>query len=307
MMHVAEQPYSLRRRISWAAAAVIIGIVAAGFWNYHVVDDFGKNVVAAPIIGGDSAAARYEDKGAGFGFLFAAVAGLAATFTACNCVVFSMLPGLTCSKAASRFTAVRALLVFLAGVMVVCAVYGMYIGALGAGELSQYNERAVRIFQAQTTFTILGSMMVLWSLITFGFLNRVISCLPASIRRFFASPMTQAGLMGLMSGFFAIGRPYPVFRDFLAYAAESGSIFYVMAAMVVQGIGQSVGLILVFAILIGGFGRKLSSWTAANPEKLRLISSVALMIGGAYFIYYWGLAFAYDIGRWGFKLNWYAN
>lgn len=69
-------------------------MLIAGFWNYKLVDGFGREVVAGNTIGNaDVLAKTFASNGMLFGVVFAGVASLAATFTACNCVVFAMLPG----------------------------------------------------------------------------------------------------------------------------------------------------------------------------------------------------------------------
>lgn len=50
-------------------------------------------------------AGTFVANGFGFGFLFAWAAGLASAFTACNCVVYAMIPRLT---VATDATAARA-------------------------------------------------------------------------------------------------------------------------------------------------------------------------------------------------------
>ena len=93
-----QTKYSFNRRLIYTSLAIVAAVVIAGFWNYHLVDGFGKEIVAGSTIGDTSQLADdYGNKGSSFGFIFAAIAGLAATFTACNCVVFAMIPGLACS------------------------------------------------------------------------------------------------------------------------------------------------------------------------------------------------------------------
>ena len=36
-----------------------------------------------------------------------------------------------------------------------------------------------------------------------------------------------------------------------------------------------------------------------------LVAAFALVAGGAYFVFYWGIARAWPVGQWGFKLGWY--
>ena len=63
---------------------------------------------------------------------------------------------------------------------------------------------------------------------------------------------------------------------------------------------------LLFFIVIY-FGKdRITAVANQAPWKFRILSAVALLAGGAYFIYYWGLSIAFDVGQWGFKLGWYA-
>ncbi|MGF6231972.1 sulfite exporter TauE/SafE [Inquilinus ginsengisoli] len=299
-----------RNRLVLALCAFVVGVLIAGFWNYHWVDGFGREIVAGQTIGDTQRLSdSYSERGAGFGFIFAIIAGLAATFTACNCVVFAMLPGLACAteKAGSpRRLAIEAIGVFSLFVLLVCFGYGLYVGSLGPERVDALNARDSRILQAQVTFTLLGIVLLVWGLISFGFADGMLRRLSPGVVRFGASPLTKAVFMGILVGLFAIGRPFPVFRDFLAYAAASESPLYGGAVMALQGIGQILLMVLLFLALIVPFSKRLTNWSARHPGRLEQFSSAALVAGGAYFVFYWGVAFAYDVGRWGFKLDWYS-
>jgi sulfite exporter TauE/SafE len=181
----------------------------------------------------------------------------------------------------------------------------VFIGFLGPDGARAFNEPAVRLAQAQAVFTILGSVMLIWGLIEFRFLDGLVSRLSPLTRAFFSQPMTRAGLMGTLVGLFAVGRPYPVFRDFLTYAASAHSPTYGAVLMMLHGLGQIAIMVSLFLVLLFVFGKPLARWVARKPHQPVLVTAVALVAGGSYFIYYWGLAFVFDIGRWGFKLGWY--
>ena len=101
---VPVEAVSSRRSLT-IGLALLTGICVAGFWNASVADGFGRDVIAGNTIGGATGkAAEFSTLGAGFGFLFAVVAGLAATFTACNCVAFAMIPGMVCARDAGSVT-----------------------------------------------------------------------------------------------------------------------------------------------------------------------------------------------------------
>jgi hypothetical protein len=301
--------YSLTRRVIWAMSAMGLGVLIAGFWNYKLVDGFGRQVVAANTIGNTQhLASTYASNGMAFGLIFAAVAGVAATFTACNCVVFAMLPGLACGtdRSAGRRTALQVLLRFGIGVIAVGALYGAFVGNLGAAAAAKYNAQASRLLQAETVFTILGVALVIWGAVEFGFLRFLTNRLPAGFRQFMGATTTRAGIMGVIVGTFAIGRPYPVFRDLLAYAASSHNPLYGALIMSVQGVGQIALMVILFLILVWAFGGRLARWAAARPAGPVLLTAVALVAGGSYFIFYWGIALSTHIGSWGFRLGLYS-
>ena len=302
--------YTSGRRVAYLMAATLLGVVIAGFWNFRVVDGFGADIVAANTIGEyRGKAGEFAILGATFGFVFAFVAGLAATFTACNCVAFAMIPGLVCApdaKAgrAAAFTSLRIMLFF---VVLVSAIYGAFVGWLGPMGAEAINARQVRFAQAGIVFSVLGAAMLLWGAIELGLLDRFTRrCTPAT-RAFFAQSSTKAAIMGMMIGAFAIGRPYPVFREFLLYAAQAQSPAYGAAVMALQGIGQVVVMVAAFVLILALFSSKLAAWVTTRPAQPALVSAVALVAGGAYFVFYWGIARAWPwMGRWGFQLGWYS-
>lgn len=302
--------YDSTRLFLYVLGAVVLGVLIAGFWNYHLVDGFGKDVIAGATIGETSElAGSYSSHGAAFGFLFAAVAGAAATFTACNCVVFALLPGLACSveEQKSSASAMSVAGWFTAGVLAICGLYGLVIGFLGPSGVEVLNSDSVRLTQAQTVFTSLGVIMLGWGLLELGLAGSLTRRLSEKTKAFFGRPTTKAGLLGVMVGLFAVGRPYPVFRQFLSYAAEAGNPLYGAGVMMVQGAGQIFLMILLFALLVWVAGRRLGQWAQEKPHQSRLVSGVALLVGGTFFVYYWGLSLTFDIGFWGYRLGWYAG
>lgn len=301
--------YPLARRILWLTLAAAAGVVVAGFWNFRLVDGFGADIVAANTIGSyQGRAADFAVLGAGFGFLFALVAGLAATFTACNCVAFAMIPGLVCAPdaKAGRSAAVQALAIMLFFVVLVSAIYGAFVGWLGPDGAAAVNTRQVRFAQAGIVFTVLGAAMMVWGAIELGLLDRWTRRASPVTRQFFAQPTVKAAIMGLMVGAFAIGRPYPVFREFLLYAAQAQRPSYGAAVMAVQGVGQVLVMVGAFLLVLLLLGRRLAAWVSSRPAQPALLSALALTGGGAYFLFYWGIARVWpSLGRWGFQLGWY--
>jgi hypothetical protein len=299
--------YTVVQRVRVAVAAVIGATLLAGFWNAQAIDGFGRDVVAGSIVGDPAAlGGTFSEHGLLFGFLFGAVAGLAATFTACNCVVFAMLPGLAAGPGvSSRRDALASLGLFSLAVVGIGALYGMFIGFLGPDGVAAYNTRPVRIAQASAIFTSLGLVMLAWGALELGFLEPLRRRTSATTRAFFAQTTTKAAMLGLLVGTFTIGRPFPVMRDFLTYAAAANSPLYGAGVMIVQAIGQIAVMVALFLVLVYGLGPKLSAWSQRRPEQVALVSAASLVAGGTFFVFYWGLARAFDIGRWGFRLGWY--
>jgi hypothetical protein len=302
--------YPAAHRVGYLLAAIALGVGIAGFWNFRLVDGFGADVVAANTIGGyEGKSLQFATLGAAFGFAFALVAGLAATFTACNCVAFAMIPGLVCAPdaKASRLSALRPLGIMLFWVVAVSAVYGAFVGWLGPDGVTAINARDVRFAQAGVVFSVLGTAMLLWGAIELGLLDRFTRrCTPAT-RAFFAQPTTRAAMMGMMVGAFAIGRPYPVFREFLLYTAQVQRPSYGAAVMALQGVGQVLVMVAALLLVVTLFNRRLRTWLRASPHQPALVSAFALTAGGAYFLFYWGIARVWPwMGRWGFQLGWYS-
>ncbi|MCC5941112.1 MAG: sulfite exporter TauE/SafE family protein [Balneolaceae bacterium] len=302
--------YQTTKRLFWGIGIILLGVIIAGFWNFHLVDGFGRDVIAGRTIGDTSTlAGSYGERGGGFGFIFAAIAGLAATFTACNCVAFAMIPGLACStdKNATRKTAIRAITAFILPVVLVGAAYGIFIGILGPQGIEFFNEQAVRGARARATFSLIGIAMLFWGMIELGFFKRIISRLSPLTQEFFSAPVTKAALLGTLVGFFAIGRPFPVFREFLTYAAAAESPTYGALVMMIHGLGQIAILLGLFFLLVWFAGNRMMKWATEKPYQPRMVTALALLGGGSYFVFYWGLSRIYDIGRWGYKLGWYGG
>ena len=301
--------YSTRRRAAYSFLAVLFAVLVAGFWNFRLVDEFGSEFVAGNTIGDTATlAGDFALRGSAFGLVFAAVAGLAATFTACNCVVFAMLPGLTCSIDRSRpnTSPLGAFGAFVAGVLVVSGLYGLVIGFLGSGVVESLNAADARFTQAQIVFSGIGGFMLIWGILEMGFAERLVRSVPESARSALSSTRTKAAILGILVGLFAVGRPFLVFREFLVYAASANSPLYWAITMMVQGLGQIALMAALFFIVLYFARAKIGAIASQTPWKFRLVSGIALMAGGAYFIYYWGLSLAFDVGQWGFKLGWYT-
>lgn len=251
----------------------------------------------------------FQANGFSFGMIFALVAGFAATFTACNCVVYAMIPSLAFPEKkgsnSTKAAALWSLFIFILAVILIGAIYGFYVGMLGSKGVQTYNSPVIRLHQAQVVFSLIGIIMLGWGAITFGIFDPAIKKIPISLRETIAKPTTKAGLMGILVGCFAIGRPYPVFRDFLAYAAASNNPFYGALVMSIQGFGQIAFMAILYLLLLALFRNRLGRWANEKPHQAELLSSIAFLAGGAFFLFYWGVGMSLNISNWGFKMGWY--
>jgi cytochrome c biogenesis protein CcdA len=96
-------------------------------------------------------------------------------------------------------------------------------------------------------------------LIEFGYLDRMVRRVSPEVRALFARPSIKASLMGLMVGLFTVGRPFPVFRDLMTYAATAENPVYGALIMAAQGLGQ----IAVMVALLSGRAKPLGGCKAA--------------------------------------------
>ena len=302
-----EDAYNLKRRIWYAIITILIAILIAGFWNRGIADGFGRNIIAGETIGNTvDLADQFGTKGSGFGFLFAAIAGLAATFTACNCVIFAMMPGMACSTGSGITSIWKTLGAFITPVVFITGIYGLYIGFLGPVGIEHVNAVEVRYAQSFAVFTALGFTMFFWGLLEMGFINNIKSGVSQATRDFFNMITVKAAVLGTMVGMFTVGRPYPLFRDFLVYAASSNNPLYGAGVMMIQGLGQIAIMVMLLLLVVWLAGHRISILAISKPYKFQMISGLALLAGGTYFLFYWGLGRQFSWGRWGYKLGWYG-
>jgi hypothetical protein len=76
--------------------------------------------------------------------------------------------------------------------------------------------------------------------------------------------------------------------------------------MALQGIGQVVVMVAAFLLVLRLFGAKLAARVTSRSAQPALISACALVAGGTYFVFYWGIARVWPwMGRRGFQPGWY--
>lgn len=273
------------RRGPLIVISLLVGLAIAILWSAQLVDDdIGVNT-ANGILGHDSLTTSIT--GGVAGVIFAFTAGLAGTFTACNVAVFSAVAPLMedAPSAATRVRrALRPVAWLTVGLIVVAGVYGAIGAAVGPG-IPQLSNALVgkmpeRTMQAMIVFTIVG-LILIW----LGLAAADIA--PDPLRRLTARfAYTPQLVMGAIIGAFLIGRPYPLFFKMFQYAASTHNPFYGALSFILVGLGNILIMGLLFLALSAS---KFQRWLRANPARIAKFTAAALLIGGSFTFFYWGV------------------
>ena len=92
----------------------------------------------------------------------------------------------------------------------------------------------------------------------------------------------------------------------MVYAASAKNPLYGAGVMMIQGLGQIAIMVILLLIVVWLAGHRMSAVAASKPFKFQMISGLALIAGGTYFLFYWGLGRQFGFGRWGYKLGWFS-
>jgi hypothetical protein len=280
---------STARKVAIVVFSVLAGLAVATLWSARLVDAQIGESVADSMLGHD---AKVGAVGTGLaGGFFAFVAGLAGTFTACNVAAFSavgpmMEPG---STARSRMRQALPRLGWLTlGVVVTAALYGAVAASFGT-HIPQLRTDTVghgvpvRLVQSIVVFTVIGVVFVWLGL-------AAVRVVPDPLRRLTARwPNTPLVVMGVLIAGFLIGRPYPLFFKLFRQAAETHNPLFGTGTFVLTALGNIVVLAVLFLALAAGAGGRLQRWLTARPGRLATVTAVALLVGGAFMVFYWGV------------------
>jgi hypothetical protein len=288
------------RPAMWLAAGVAAGVSAAGFWNVRFMDGIGVAAFVSPLIGSfEGKASEFPSLGGGFGAVFAVASGLAATLTASSIATFTLLPMLVvaATRSGSRRHALRVPAIIAPVVGLVGALYGAFIGRMGQDGAAAFNTPAIRSAQSLVVFSVVGIAMLLWAAFDAGWLPP-----PA----FLAQPTAKAAAAGVIVGAFTLGRPLAVFREFLLYAAQPGSVTYGAAVVAIHSLATIAVPLAMLCGAIAFSSTRLSARPSAHPRLLQSVTAATMGAGGAFLLFYWGITRIWpSLGRWGFQLGWY--
>jgi hypothetical protein len=281
------------RRGPLIAISLIAGLGIAVLWSAQLVDDdIGVNS-ATGMLGHNALTSNITGSVAGIAFAFAA--GLAGTFTACNVAAFSAIAPMmedAPSIATRARLAVRPLLWLTIGTVAVAGTYGA-IGAVLGTRIPQLsteiigNGVPVRVLQSLVVFTIIGVIFIYLGL-------AAIDVVPDPLRRWTARfPYAPQLVMGFLIGGFLIGRPYPLFFKMFQYAASTHNPFYGALTFVLVSLGNILLMGLLFLLLSMS---RFQSWLRARAGRVQRFTAVALLIGGAFTFFYWGVRLPANLG-----------
>jgi hypothetical protein len=93
----------------------------------------------------------------------------------------------------------------------------------------------------------------------------------------------------VLIGGFLIGRPYPLFFKLFQEAARTHNVFYGAGTFVLTAIGNILVMAVLFVILAAAMGSRYQRWLAQRPGRVATITAAALIVGGAFLIFYWGV------------------
>lgn len=307
---LSAAPQPRQRSVVWSIAAIsaLAGLVLAIVWSFEVADAVLGDNIANTVLGADAKELALDNISPLLGLAFAFAAGLAATFTACNFVVFSCVAPLAAEAESRRRSLWRLLGWISIGVIGVTAIYGIAgvlfrqsLPILSAARLAIGGGDGVpvRLIQSSVVFVSLGLCFLIWGLHTLGLIGNPLPFVNA--RRPWLKPL----LIGVLIGGFTVGRPFPLFRKAFEYAAETGNPFFSAGAMAVQGLGNIVLMALVLLLLMYGTGGRFERWLRNNPSRVTTLTAISLIVGGTFFVAYWGFRVPSYFGIGWFPHMWY--
>jgi hypothetical protein len=292
--------------VAWCTGGVAAGVVVAGLWNVRVIDGLGVAAFAMPLIGPfESKAAHFAETGYRFGFLFAVAAGLTATATASSVATFSILP-LLASVDRRRMRALLTPIIVVAIAALIAAVYGTFIGRMGPDGTAAFNAGPIRSAQSFAVFSAAGIALMVWGAGEAGAFAALAARIDPRARAVFSHHGVKTIAAGIIVGSFTLGRPLGVFREFVLYIAQPASAPYAAAAMTLQAIASMAIPMSLLASVLASHART-NARSQPRASLTPVISAAALCAGGAFLLFYWGIARVWpSLGRWGVRLGLYS-
>ncbi|HEY2576799.1 MAG TPA: hypothetical protein VGI74_10875 [Streptosporangiaceae bacterium] len=274
------------RRTPLIVFSLLAGLAIAILWWAKLVDDdIGVNA-ANGMLGQNTLTNGIA--GSAAGVVFAFTVGLAGTFTACNVAAFSAIAPLMedAQSAGARLRlALRPLAWLAVGLIVVAGTYGG-IGATLGKSIPQLSTAMIggtvpeRVLQSVVVFSVIGLIFIYLGL-------AAIDVVPDPLRRIGQRfPYAPQLVMGALIGGFLIGRPWPLFFKMFQYAASTHNGFYGALTFILISLGNIVLMAVLFLALSM---TRFQHWLQSKPGRVATFTASALLIGGAFTFFYWGV------------------
>ncbi|MBO1415036.1 hypothetical protein J0670_10520 [Streptomyces sp. FH025] len=284
-----------RRRWLTALLGAVGGLLLAYAWNAKLVDDEIGFSSADALLGHDAHATPIA--GVASGIVFAFVSGLAGSFTACNIAAFGAVGPLVGQAPSLRgrfLHLARPLGWIFAGMAPVSAAYGALVGIVGT-HMPQFSTAAgkglsPRAIQSMATFGLIGLVMIVLGLAAVGLIRDPLAGIS---RRFPNAPLV---LVGVLIGGFLVGRPYPLFRDLFRHAANTHNPLYGAGAFVLQSVGNTAVMALLFLLLSSRPGERLRRLLSARPGRISVVTAAAFLVAGVFTVVYWDVRMLARLG-----------
>lgn len=291
-MESVEKPFGITEAhassvVHIVLISVLVGFLLSTFWSARFVDQEIGNSLSDTILGFDASDAVIGSLITGI--LYALVTGFAGTFTACNICVFSAIAPLAAEKRSSG-KLLQPLLHLLIGMVIVAGLYGA-VGVFVGSAMPQLSSTRLgdaetgmrlRSLQSMIVFVSIGTIYVLWGLMNLNIIRNPF--LPIAIRY----PWARSVFMGATIGAFLIGRPFGLFRHMFEYAVSTHNPLLGSLTFVLQSVGNVLIMVVILLLLVYGTGGRFERWLHANPDRVKTMTAAFLIIGGTFFILYWG-------------------
>lgn len=113
-----------------------------------------------------------------------------------------------------------------------------------------------------------------------------------------AAPWMRPLALGVLIGFFTVGRPYGLFQKAFAHFSTVGNPLLGGVAIALQGLGNIFFVVVLVLGLMYGTGGRFERWMQRHPHVLHVIAAASMIAGGTFFIVYWGIRVPsyFDIG-----------
>jgi EamA domain-containing membrane protein RarD len=144
-----------------------------------------------------------------------------------------------------------------------------------------------RILQSVVVFSVIGLIFIYLGL---GAAGVVPDPLRRMAKRFPRSPQV---VMGALIGGFLIGRPYPLFDKMFQYAASTHNGLYGALTFVLVALGNILFMAILFLALSMS---RFQHWLRAEPTRIVKFTAAALLVGGAFTFFYWGVRVPAHLG-----------